>query len=138
MKTKKYSALRIEFSHIFFLILGIGSTPAWAEPTKALPDIGMMLVSLLLIIGLILGLASLMKRFNLAMPGQQGMKIISTLPLGAKEKIIVIEVQGKQHALGITGQNINYLFPIEEPLEKPEPKEFKKAFDLEQLLGKRP
>ena len=44
------------------------------------------------------------------------MKTLGVLPMGVKEKIILVEVGGKQILLGMTASNINTLATFDEPI----------------------
>ncbi|WP_199611224.1 flagellar biosynthetic protein FliO [Flocculibacter collagenilyticus] len=78
------------------------------------PDYLSAVLSLLLVLCVVVLLASIVKRFNLGMPAGQHMKVVTSLQLGPKERILVVEIQGKQHVLGATGQQINYLLSLDE------------------------
>ena len=39
------------------------------------------------------------------------------MSLGGRERIVVIEVQGEQHAIGVTNQSVNHLFTLEKKIE---------------------
>jgi flagellar protein FliO/FliZ len=73
--------------------------------------------ALLLVLGLIVGLGWVLKR----MPGSGfrpaiGLKLVASLPLGAKERVVVVEVNGEQLLLGVTAGGINTLHTLSEPL----------------------
>ena len=74
-------------------------------------------LALALVVGLIYGIAWLIKR-NKGLSPTAGipMKTLSVLPMGVKEKIILIEVGGKQILLGMTPQQINTLATFDEPI----------------------
>lgn len=75
-------------------------------------------VALMLMVGLILGLAWLMKRFaNPLFQQQKQLRLIASLSLGVKEKIILVEVSGKQLVLGVTPQQITSLHVIDNPVQ---------------------
>lgn len=75
-------------------------------------------IALMFMVGLILGLAWLMKRFSNPLFSQQkNLRLISSLSLGVKEKIILVEVAGKQLVLGVTPQQITALHVIEAPVQ---------------------
>ena len=92
----------------------VGANPRLSSPTDGalLP----MLVALAGIIVLIYGLAWLAKRFNFTPNHHRHMKTITSLSLGGRERIVIIEVQGEQHALGVTTNSVNHLFKLETPL----------------------
>jgi flagellar protein FliO/FliZ len=72
--------------------------------------------SLIIVLGLLFGLAWLYKKLQIKLPGSSHIKIISSVMLGPRERILVIEVQGKQRVLGVTANQINMLFELDQPL----------------------
>lgn len=75
-----------------------------------------IVISLALVILLVLGLGWLFKKLTLRLPGNRQIKVICAMPLGQRERILVIEIQGKQRVIGVTPQSINLLFELENPL----------------------
>ena len=79
-----------------------------------------MIASLLLVLGLIVVLAFVLKKLNITpMPQRKGIKVITSLHLSGKEKLVVVQVGEKQLLLGVTAQQINLLETLEKPLEQP-------------------
>jgi flagellar protein FliO/FliZ len=74
-------------------------------------------LSLLLVIGVVFMLAFLMRRFNVTQSGTSNIKVVASMMAGAKERVIVIEVAGEQHLLGITAHNINHLVTLSNPID---------------------
>lgn len=72
--------------------------------------------SLIVVLGLLFGLAWLYKKLAIKLPGSNHIKIVSSVMLGPRERILVIEVQGKQRVLGVTANQINMLFELDQPL----------------------
>jgi len=74
-------------------------------------------LSLVAVLVVIYALAWLIKR-NRGIQGLTGlpMKTLAVLPMGVKEKIVLIEVGGKQILLGLTAHNINTLASFDEPI----------------------
>lgn len=72
--------------------------------------------SLLIVLGLLFGLAWLYKKLAIKLPGSSHIKIVSSVMLGPRERLLVIEVQGKQRVLGVTSNQINMLFELDQPL----------------------
>ena len=72
--------------------------------------------SLLFVIAIILALAWLVRRFNVAQAANGQLKVIASLTAGTKEKIMVIEVGDEQHLLGVSATTINHLAKLEKPL----------------------
>ncbi|MGL5335196.1 MAG: flagellar biosynthetic protein FliO [Enterovibrio sp.] len=99
------------FCSLFFSVFS-----AHAAPLTAQDNITTVLV-LLSIIALIFGIAHWIKRMNLSpLSGKAGVKLISQLALGQKERIMVIEVNGEQMVIGITAHNINLLKVLDTPI----------------------
>ena len=85
------------------------------RPTAGL-GLGKMALSLAIVVAVVLALGWTFKKLTLRMPGSRHIKIISTMPLGPKERLLVIEMQGKQRVLGVTAHSINLLFELENSL----------------------
>lgn len=107
---------------LLFSLLGI-CLPVWSatEPAPATPSLAMAQVffGLLLVVGTILALAWLSRRLGGALPGNgKLMKILAVLPLGTREKIVLVEVGGQQLMLGVTPGQINTLQVFEQPVVK--------------------
>ncbi|QBL09858.1 flagellar biosynthetic protein FliO [Rheinheimera sp. D18] len=85
------------------------------RPTAGL-GLGKMALSLSIVVAIVITLGWLFKKLTLRLPGSRHIKIISTMPLGPKEKLLVIEIQGKQRVLGVTAHSINLLFELENSL----------------------
>lgn len=76
-----------------------------------------MIVSLLMVLALIILSAWVLKKFNIANKSVSGMQVIATLPLGHKEKIVVVQVAEEQLLLGVSGQQVNLIKVLDKPLE---------------------
>ena len=102
----------------------LGAWPALAATTTANPppSTGLLqwLVSCFLVNGLILLLAWLLKKSRLVPAmAQNQLRVISALPLGNREKLLVVKVGEQQVLLGMTPTNINLLCQLETPLAEP-------------------
>ena len=86
------------------------------KQTSSLPGLGQIVISLALVLGAIVLLAFLYKKLQLKMPGSKHFKVVATLPVGQKERLLVIEIQGKQRVIGVTPHSVNFLFELENPL----------------------
>jgi flagellar protein FliO/FliZ len=90
------------------------SADAPATPSLAL---GQVFLGLLLVVGTILALAWLSRRLNGVLPGNgKLMKVLAVLPLGSREKLVLVEVGEQQLVLGVTPGQINTLHVLEQPL----------------------
>jgi flagellar protein FliO/FliZ len=71
------------------------------------------------IIALIFAVAWVMKRLQLVNPsfGRQ-VKILESLHLGRKEKLVLIEVGAKKILLGVSSQSINVIHQLDQATEK--------------------
>ncbi|MBZ6066149.1 flagellar biosynthetic protein FliO [Aeromonas schubertii] len=97
--------------------------PLWAEPTGAsTPNMTSWLLSSLLVIGLIVVLGALLKKSRLSQSLNGGqMKVVATLPLGVKEKLMVVRVGEQQYLLGVTPAQVSFLSRLETPLDEIQP-----------------
>jgi flagellar protein FliO/FliZ len=80
-------------------------------------DAASMIMSLLMVLILIFASAWLLKKFNVVNNSVTGMKVISSLSLGNKEKLIVVQVADEQLLLGVSSQQITLIKVLEQPLE---------------------
>ncbi|QGH66186.1 flagellar biosynthetic protein FliO [Xanthomonas oryzae pv. oryzicola] len=97
--------------------------------------------ALLLVLALIVGLSWLLKR----MPGSgfrstEGLRVVTSLAVGAKERVVVVEVNGQQLLLGVTAGGISTLHTLPEPLPTtpaPTLPTFKQLPNFAQLLAQK-
>ncbi|MDP5254791.1 MULTISPECIES: flagellar biosynthetic protein FliO [unclassified Vibrio] len=98
-------------------------------------EIASSVLSLLLVIALIVILAWGIKRLNGGgLTQRHGLKIISQLPVGTKERIAVVEAGDEQFLIGVTAQNIHLIAKLEQRLESTAGPA---ASPFQQLLAKR-
>ncbi|HDZ8854443.1 TPA: flagellar biosynthetic protein FliO [Aeromonas dhakensis] len=112
------------------------SLPALAEPGAGAnpPSLTSWLLSSLMVIGLILVLGFLLKKSKIATAIGGQMRVIASLPVGYKEKLLVVKVGEQQLLLGVTPQQVNFLYRLEEPLDESQPQAFSQQ--LGKLMGK--
>jgi flagellar protein FliO/FliZ len=60
--------------------------------------------------------AMILKRFQGVRQTHHGLKIVTSLHLGAKEKLVVVQAGDKQLLLGVTTQQVTLLETLDEPL----------------------
>lgn len=75
------------------------------------------LMALMAVLALIVGLGWLLKR----LPGTgfrpaDGLRLVASLTVGVKERVVVVEVDGRQLLLGVTAGGISTLHALEQPL----------------------
>ncbi len=105
------------------------------------PGLGGAFLALVLVLGLIVGLGWLLKR----LPGSgfrqaDGLRVVASIPLGAKERAAVVQVGGEQLLLGIGAGGVRTLHVLPQPLpDAPTPQlpSFKTLPDFKQLLAQR-
>ena len=68
------------------------------------------------IIALIFAISWFVKRFgHVGFAQNQHIKIIATMPLGTRERLVLVDAAGQQLLLGITASSINTLHSFQEP-----------------------
>ncbi|MGE4460678.1 MAG: flagellar biosynthetic protein FliO [Stenotrophomonas sp.] len=92
------------------------------QHAAAAPGLFGAVLALLAVLALIVGLGWLLKRLPGAgfRPGE-GLKLVASLNVGAKERVVVVDVNGQQLLLGITAGGISALHALPEPLPAPAP-----------------
>lgn len=110
-------------------LLGL-SNSVFAATDAATPttDIISMVMSLAVVVVLILVLAFFVKKLNPNLTNNDEFKVIRSLPLGSRERLMVVEIDNAQHLLGVTPHSINYLHKLETPLKEKELPELAKRF----------
>lgn len=93
---------------------------SWAQGSTPSSDLGTILsisLSLFVVIGVIFGLAFVMRRFTGGSSGNGQMTVVSSMMAGTKERIMVLQVGAEQHLIGVTSHSINHLATLAEPIE---------------------
>lgn len=119
------------------IAIGLMFAPAAHAAAPDGQDLATTLGALVLVIGVIFGLAWVLKRMQVPslMGAKAGLKVVSQLPLGQKERVLVLDVNGEQVLVGVTPQQITLLKTLNNPIEESEPaKSF--SSQLNQILKK--
>ena len=108
------------------------------QHAPATPSLFGAVFALLLVLALIVGLGWLLKR----MPGSgfrpaEGMKLVASLNVGARERLVVVEVNGQQLLLGVTANGITTLHVLPEPLPVAAAPDFKQLPNFAHLLSQK-
>lgn len=90
--------------------------PEVGKHVMANMDAGSMILSLLMVLALIVICALILKRFNLTQHSASQLKLVTSLSLGTKERVVVIQAGKQQLLLGITAHQITVLERLAEPL----------------------
>jgi flagellar biosynthetic protein FliO len=92
-----------------------GGTVTTKPSVSKLSNWPVVLLMLLGIVCLIFALAWFVKRFGgFNMGGGRDMRVLSSVALGARERVALIDVKGQQFLIGVTTQNINHLHTFDE------------------------
>lgn len=88
-----------------------------ASQINIMAQLGQLALGLLLVVGLIYLIGYVMRRTGpLAPRGGQQIKLLSSLPLGPRDRLILVDVGGKQLLLGASPGRINTLHAFDEPI----------------------
>ena len=111
------------------------------KPAPALrqaPDLNIAttLASLLLVIAIIVFLAWLLKRMRVAgiSGNDSGLKVITQLAVGQRERVVLLQVGEEQMLVGITQHNISLLSKLDKPLNMDESPSRDFASQLSKLM----
>jgi flagellar protein FliO/FliZ len=120
-KESKSSDKQNPFKSKAWLSLGLCLTTsfsAYCEPQNVTnpTSIVSIFLSLLLVVGVVFMLAFLMRRFNVTQHGSGQLKVVTSMMAGTRERVMVIDVGGEQHLIGVTAHNINHLAKLSQPL----------------------
>jgi len=91
-------------------------TPQVGKHVMANTDASGMILSLLMVLALIIVCAFVLKRFNFAQQNTSQLKVVANLSLGAKERLVVVQVGEQQLVLGVTAQQITLIETLDEPI----------------------
>lgn len=89
--------------------------PAYQEPFSA-EALVQLVLGLALVVMLILLISWLLRRFSGIAPVAKNMRVLSVLPLGAREKAVLVQVGEKQILLGVAPGRVSHLQSFEEPV----------------------
>lgn len=110
---------------------------AAAVGTPGLDGAWEVLLGLVVVVALIVIAGWLLRRVYPGVAGGTGqLRVLATLPLGPRERLLLVDAAGKQLLLGVTAQQVTTLHTFDEalPLAAVRPVEF--ATRLREVLGK--
>ena len=111
------------------LLASLKDTKTATKPAVSDGAIGKMFVGLGGVLALIFACSWMLKRFNINKFGMtNSLSISGVLPIGAKEKVVVVDIEGTRLVLGVTATSITKLHTLD-VVEEPDPlmKEEKKS-----------
>lgn len=87
----------------------------YKEPLNS-GSITQLMTGLIIVVGLIFLLAWFLRRYS-SLPGQsRAMTVVASLPLSAREKIVLVQAGDKQLLLGVAPGSVNLLASYDPPL----------------------
>jgi flagellar protein FliO/FliZ len=90
--------------------------PAAVEPVAA-TNLLQVLLALVLVLALIAGMAWLMRRMGgLTQVGGGVVRVLGGVPVGQRERVVLIQVGGKQLLLGVAPGRVQTLHVLDEPI----------------------
>jgi flagellar protein FliO/FliZ len=89
--------------------------PTYQDPFSA-QALMQLVLGLVLVVALILVISWLLRRFSGIAPVAKHMRVLSVLPLGAREKAVLVQVGDKQMLLGVAPGRVSHLQSFEEPV----------------------
>jgi flagellar protein FliO/FliZ len=93
---------------------------AFAAPDTATSMLTVLL-SLVLILGGFVAVAWFARRYLPGMGTQGAVKVVATTPVGTRERVVVVEVDGTWLLLGVGGGNVRLLHTLPKPLTERAP-----------------
>ncbi|QYJ85040.1 flagellar biosynthetic protein FliO [Shewanella mesophila] len=104
-------------SSLMATALSSSATQATVEREPALTTMSNMLGGLIIVLGLIFLLAYLVKRLKLVPTSHGVLKTLAVTPLGQREKMVLVEVDGQQYLLGVTSQQVTLIDKLDNPIK---------------------
>lgn len=99
------------------ILLAAASAPAIGQHAPQSPGLGGALLALVAVLALIVGLAWLLKRLpGSGLRSSEQLRVVTSLAVGQRERLLVVQVGGQQLLLGVTAQSITPLHTLAEPL----------------------
>lgn len=99
---------------------GLAASPevvSTVEKGSAISTMTNMLGGLIVVLVIIFVLAYIVKRLNLTPTSHGVLKTLAVMPLGQREKIVLLEVGGQQYLLGVTSQQVQVIDKLSSPIK---------------------
>lgn len=90
------------------------AAPAWAaDAAPGVTDgLAQMLLGLAVVLGLLLGSLWLIKRLSAPRGAAAGLKVLGAVPVGPRERVVLVEIAGQVLVLGVTSASVRTLHTI--------------------------
>lgn len=103
-------------------LLSFCAFPAYAQAPAAGPSLLPLLLAFVFVLALIPVSVWFLKRLGGAqLPDAAGLRVVAQLPLGARERLVVVEAGERLLVLGVTANAINRVGTLPKPAEGFEP-----------------
>lgn len=109
------------YKQIVLLVAALASvTPAFAQVST--PEFGQdvtkVFLMLIIVVGLIFACAWLIRRMSGGMGvNQKHLRVLSVMPLGTREKIVIVKAASDYLLIGVTPNGIRTLHKFDEPID---------------------
>ncbi|HXF45314.1 MAG TPA: flagellar biosynthetic protein FliO [Burkholderiaceae bacterium] len=91
-----------------FALLALGAAPAYAQAPADGPSVLPLLLAFAFVLALIPAAVWFLKRVGAAQaPGSVGLRVVAQVPLGARERLVVVEAGDRLLVLGVTAHSIH-------------------------------
>ncbi|RAJ94609.1 flagellar biosynthetic protein FliO [Aliidiomarina maris] len=98
-------------------------------------DAGATLFMLLVVLAFIIGLAALVKRLNMRLPGHQGpVQVLHSTAVGQKERLVIVAVGEQKLLLGVTAHTISVLHTLPDDFKVPDKHQNQSSTFAQQVL----
>lgn len=108
----------------------VAAHPTWGQGASQAESAGVssaqlltVLFSLVFVVALIFGMAWLVRKLGMGgglMTRNTAMSVVATMPIGTRERLVIVDVAGQQLLLGVTAQSIQALHVLDEPIAAPD------------------
>lgn len=103
-------------------LLSVAATtsPGGAVSQGYASTLASMVGGLILVLVVIFVLAYVVRRLNLVPASGGVIKTLAASPLGQREKLVLVELDGQQYLLGVTAQQVTLIDKLDNPVTLPE------------------
>lgn len=98
------------------VLLLLAPVPALAASSSALAASGQMLLSLLLVLALLGGIFVLLRRLQVRPGASGGLRSLAALSVGTRERVVLLEVAGRQLLVGVAPGRVQTLLVLDAPV----------------------
>lgn len=104
--------------HRAVLLLLVPVPALAASSSSALAASGQMLLSLLLVLALLGGIFVLLRRLQVRPGASGGLRSLAALSVGTRERVVLLEVAGRQLLVGVAPGRVQTLLVLDAPAKE--------------------